>query len=638
MKKKGFTLIEMLAVIIILALIAVIAVPTIIKLVENTKKETFITSIENLMTSFESLNNDAHLTGEKYDSLIATSDLLPVNVNKFQSGQILYDDNEDVKVEFVTNGDYCATGTLDNLQVTKGGCADLDNSEPIIDNISFVATSGTIRMIITAHDPESGIKNISYSLNNADFISISNDYTIRDLDEATTYNIVIRVTNGKDMYTDESRTVITRSLAVPTMTVAPTGWQQKKVVTINFPEGNYIYSYNKDGEGWITTTDLTKEIVFNENGYIIARVSDGVNKLESSTLNVQYIDNDVPTCSIQVANLGVWRTSKVLTISATDTTSGVYGIKVPNASTYTIGDIATYTATTSGVYTATVIDNAGRTNTCAVSASRIDSTAPKNVVLAMQSRTESSIVVEANGIDNESGIIKYEYKIDGGSYQDGGPTNTFIFSGVTAGSHTVQLRVTNAVGLVTESGTTTISMIVATAPTFTVSSTDWTSEKQVAIIFPPRKSYYEYQYKKNDGTWQTLTSGVTTTLEISANGTAYARVLVGGSEPETPESFNVTKIDNQGPTKPTVEAKFTSNNGVYVSGTWTNNQVYTKVLTSDTGIGVSKIQYSMDQVNWTDFQFSRSSGLQIKGASAYGEEVWSLTNRNNTYYIRAIDT
>lgn len=637
MKKRGFTLIEALAVIVILALITVIAIPTITRLVDNTKKESFVTSVHNLMESFESLNNEAYLEGKKYESLIVTSKLLPVTVNSFESGQVLYDQNEEVKVEFVSNGLFCASGTSDNLQVSKGSCAQLDNSEPIIDDISIVSTSGTIRLVITAHDPESGIKNIAYSIDGSDFISISNDHTIRGLDEGTTYNLVIRVTNGKDMYVDEAKTVITRSLAVPTLTVAPTGWQQSKTVTINFPEGNYIYSYNKDGYGWVTTKNKVEEIEFTENGYIIASVSDGVNKLESSTLNVSLIDNDEPICSIVVADLGKWKTSKTLTISATDTTSGVYGIKLPGGSTYVAGDTTTYVATSSGVYTATVMDNAGRTSNCQVNATRIDSTAPKNVVIAMQSRTETSIVVEAQAVDNESGIVKYEYKIDNGAYQNGGPTNTYIFSGIGTGSHTVRVRVTNGVGLTTESTELTITTVSVTAPTFVVSTEDWAKSKEVAIIYPPKLSKYTYQYRVNGGSWQNV-DGVTKTVEFTSPGKLEAQVLVNGIAPVTPEVYNVTKIDNTPPTKPTYEAKYVANNGGYTSGTWTNSEVYTKVTSTDAGIGVSKIEYSMDQINWSTFSFGRSGGLKKNGTTYSGEEVWSLLNRDNTYYFRATDS
>lgn len=637
MNKKGFTLIEALAVIIILALISVIAIPSVTRLIENTKRQSFVTSIENLIESFESLNNEGEISGNTYDSLIATSELLPLNVNNFESGQVLYDEEAETKVEFVTNGDYCASGTLENLQVSKGGCAELDNSGPIITKINVIATSGTIRLIVYAHDPESGIKGISYSLNGTDFTQISNDYTIMGLAESTTYNVAICVTNGKDMHTEEVKTVITKSLAVPTITLVPAGWQQSKLATITFPQGNYIYSYNKDGTGWETVTEETKEITFTQNGYLIARVSDGVNKLDSVALNVQQIDTDMPTCQIKVANSGSWKTSKVLTITATDGTSGVYGIKKPNALTYTAGSSTTYTATESGLYTAIVMDNAGRTSNCFVNVSRIDATPPRNVVVAVQSRTADTITVEASASDNESGIAKYEYKIDTGSYINGGSTNTYAFLGANPGSHQIRVRVTNGVGLVTESAILNVAVIEATAPTLEVSTEDWAKNKEVTIIFPPRQSSYSYQYRKNSGSWITVSSGVTEVVEFTANGTVDARVLVAGIAPESPESLSVTKIDNTAPAVPTYLAYFTSGGASYTSGTWTRSEVYTRVSTSDSGSGVQTIQYSMDQVNWQNFGFGRSSGLVKSGSNAYGEEAWSLMERNNTYYFRAID-
>jgi hypothetical protein len=135
------------------------------------------------------------------------------------------------------------------------------------------------------------------------------------LEESTTYNVTVRVTNGKDMYSEEVKTVVTQSLAVPTVTVVPTGWQQSKLATITYPEGNYIYSYNKDGSGWVTVTDRITEVTFNQNGYLVARVSDGVNKLDSVTVNIQQIDTDLPTCQIQVANAGSWKLKKFLRYS-----------------------------------------------------------------------------------------------------------------------------------------------------------------------------------------------------------------------------------------------------------------------------------------------------------------------------------
>lgn len=68
MNKKGFTLIELLSVIIVLALILIIAVPRILNVVEETEKETFRITGENLVrqardrTSIDSMGNPSFKT------------------------------------------------------------------------------------------------------------------------------------------------------------------------------------------------------------------------------------------------------------------------------------------------------------------------------------------------------------------------------------------------------------------------------------------------------------------------------------------------------------------------------------------------------------------------------------------------
>lgn len=96
-RKNGFTLIELLAVISILAIIAVIATPNIITLVDNSKKQEFISDA----SSFASKALYKYKF-EKYDSL------------------------------FVVNGN-CKTITLKNIGITSqtdpdGNNYDLDNS------------------------------------------------------------------------------------------------------------------------------------------------------------------------------------------------------------------------------------------------------------------------------------------------------------------------------------------------------------------------------------------------------------------------------------------------------------------------------------------------------------------------------
>ena len=48
--KKGFTLIELLAVITLIAIIAVIAVPNVVKMIDNSKREEFVSDAKNMIS------------------------------------------------------------------------------------------------------------------------------------------------------------------------------------------------------------------------------------------------------------------------------------------------------------------------------------------------------------------------------------------------------------------------------------------------------------------------------------------------------------------------------------------------------------------------------------------------------------
>ena len=49
MKKKGFTLVELLAVIAILAILVVIAMPNVLGMFNSSKKSTFVTEVQNIL-------------------------------------------------------------------------------------------------------------------------------------------------------------------------------------------------------------------------------------------------------------------------------------------------------------------------------------------------------------------------------------------------------------------------------------------------------------------------------------------------------------------------------------------------------------------------------------------------------------
>jgi len=123
MKNKGFTLVEVLAVIILLGLIAAIIIPNYNKSIENSKKKAFEESLNGLVRTIENYvaNNS---NGSNYTSTytsISSVDLQADNLNQIKSGEFIIS-NGTIVLRNVYNGRYCGNGSKSNFVIVKGTC------------------------------------------------------------------------------------------------------------------------------------------------------------------------------------------------------------------------------------------------------------------------------------------------------------------------------------------------------------------------------------------------------------------------------------------------------------------------------------------------------------------------------------
>ena len=162
----------------------------------------------------------------------------------------------------------------------------IDNTPPVIENVSTSRTTNSITVVATASDPESSITKYEYSINNgSSWIDGGTDnfYTFTGLTQNTSYNVKVKVTNEVGLVGEStSYTVTTNTLNAPTFSeegVLP------KTIIINFPGGEGLtYEYQVNGGDWIEATQ-NQEVEFNEPGTLVARVSDGTN-IETATHSV----------------------------------------------------------------------------------------------------------------------------------------------------------------------------------------------------------------------------------------------------------------------------------------------------------------------------------------------------------------
>jgi bacterial surface protein 26-residue repeat/prepilin-type N-terminal cleavage/methylation domain len=131
-RKEGFTLVELLAVIVILAVIMLIAVPIIINTIENSKKKSFENSVYQVMKTFKlDMINESENIGKSYTFPEANTKLKYAGT-KMTGGTMFLTPTKDVEVRRLTDGNYCANGNKGNLIVEIGECQINLTTDPVI--------------------------------------------------------------------------------------------------------------------------------------------------------------------------------------------------------------------------------------------------------------------------------------------------------------------------------------------------------------------------------------------------------------------------------------------------------------------------------------------------------------------------
>ena len=119
MKKKGFTLVELLAVIAILAILVIIALPNVIKLYNDAKKNAFLTEVKTLYNTASSKYISESLKGNKLSEINSNdSSKLDLNGNDLTYKIKLNSDGSVASIA-VKKGNYCIVSSKDSSKITK---------------------------------------------------------------------------------------------------------------------------------------------------------------------------------------------------------------------------------------------------------------------------------------------------------------------------------------------------------------------------------------------------------------------------------------------------------------------------------------------------------------------------------------
>ena len=120
-KKKGFTLVELLAVIVILAVILVIAVPQIMSVIESARKGSIESTAKLIAEGAEREYTNRKILGK--DTNIECSDVSSMNSNDYGSCVITFDNAGKATVKVTGKGKfegYTCKGNSTNMECVKG--------------------------------------------------------------------------------------------------------------------------------------------------------------------------------------------------------------------------------------------------------------------------------------------------------------------------------------------------------------------------------------------------------------------------------------------------------------------------------------------------------------------------------------
>ncbi len=453
MRKKGFTLIELLAVIVILAIIALITTPTILGVIETAKKGVFRDSIYGLMDATNVYMAQNLETGtmeficDGTDCELENGDKLSFKGETPKSGMIKVDKDHKISVEYISNGTYCAYGTLENLVIDKD-CEQLDTTKPVLDDSKLNVTTTTSSLTVNilkgfAKDPESGIKEYKVTVNGeTKTLKEIGTLTFDGLDKNKTYEIKIEVENGKGLKSELIKEYTTLQFLSPSITLTNTpttavnGYLKSQVAKITYNGTNisspkYFVKTTREGTSSLavtatcgtgttpsTCTNVTStktltantwyqvsgnvNVTYNKaasaTGTVYAITYDGTNYSGASTATISKIDTTSPTVTLGTVTSKT--NSLVVNYTLADSESGVntptckYGT---TSGTYDkTGKATTTSCTMSGLtkgttyyYQVCVSDKVGNTPTCKTGSS--DSASMTNPSIALTNTPTTAV-------------------------------------------------------------------------------------------------------------------------------------------------------------------------------------------------------------------------------------------------------
>ena len=286
--KKGFTLVELLGVIIVLGAISIISVPVVSNQIRNSKINSYRSSVQL------SIDAAKEYVVKKYPNNDFPSDgiyitKLNLKNKKIKSGIIKRNDSKEIEAYNIYDGTYCASGSKGNIIVKEvdsiDECKTIDFTPPTLELKAVRVTNNSIMINAYASDSQTSIYRYQFKIGDNEYKNVYTSqnvasYTFDNLKSNQDYTISVKVSNENasshdSQYssnptthtTEEKIFVRTNAVEAPTFVVSSNGYSKVKEVEIKYPtleNGKNYYKFDTDAE--VSVNDHSTKISISRNG------------------------------------------------------------------------------------------------------------------------------------------------------------------------------------------------------------------------------------------------------------------------------------------------------------------------------------------------------------------------------------
>lgn len=542
---------------------------------------------------------------ENYEALEAADDKIEASANSYTVS---------------SSGTYYiyAVDANKNFSKTSVEVEKIDTTSPVVNGVSKSEADGNITYVVDVSDEGSGILAVTYSKNEngtdaTEIIMVDGVYSFTVQDNDTYYVFV----------EDQAGNIGTDSIDViaPTITTPTVGNTWGTTINVSFTASDNVgvehvyYHISSD----FTATDkveiLADEITgvysfeVGSNGYYFIFAVDKMGNYNIVEAVVEYVDVTAPSIDSITKNPdSVWANSAIeVGVVASDAQSGVVKVLYGTSENAYLDENCSVAVLEAGQYVFTIpetvsqatyyvwaVDSVGNISDAKTFEVKFDKTAPENVsmkyveetnkgwvqkvvnVLTFGQLFKEAIYIEVQATDAGSGIAEHQYQM----VADGG----------------------------------------------SLADDKWVTPSEDDLTFNEDSVEIKLDIEENE----------------NFSGKVYVRVYdnVGNYCEAISDTENGTLIvkDNIACLDaPTITA--TAGDEEYVAGEWSQNDVIIILSGAETLSGISRYQYSTDQINWIDVPETTRTQKQKVDSTEYVYDQLTVTNTSSqkvTYYFRAV--